>query len=53
MRRLEEHSDTEACRDRVEAARTRRRFVGVDLHKRILEVCILDADGRCFGTAWS
>jgi transposase len=46
MRRLEEHSDTEACRDRVEAARTRRRFVGVDLHKRILEVCILDADGR-------
>ncbi len=46
MRRLEEHSDIEACRDRVEAARTRRRFVGVDLHKRILEVCILDADGR-------
>lgn len=46
MRRLREHGDTEAYRDGAQAACAGRRFVGMDLHKRVLEVCIVDADGR-------
>ncbi len=46
MRQRRERGDTEACRDGTQAARTGRRFVGMDLHKRVLEVCIIDAGGR-------
>src|SRR5512143_1354084 len=46
MRRPEQRGDTEACRGGAQAARAGRRFVGLDLHKRVLEVCIIDTDGR-------
>lgn len=46
MRRPEVQSDAEERRHGERVARVGRRFVGMDLHKRVLEVCIIDAEGR-------
>src|SRR5262245_54378253 len=46
MRRPGNGSEAEGRRHGEPVARVGRRFVGMDLHKRVLEVCVIDAEGR-------